>query len=142
MSQKVHRKAYNTNQSLQLHLHEDVGPIGTARLARPSLTDELFRSEEDEDTSRTANTDPKKIQTALTIYFRGRKVFLSVKSVVAGGVREDRGGVAVDIHFLPEILRDMNYEYPPTILHSIIPSTHVNDLWYLGCILYHRISID
>ena len=62
-----------------------------------------------------------------------------MKSVVDGGVREDRGGVAVDIHFLPEILRDLNYEYPPTILHRIIPSTHVDEIWSLECIISHRI---
>ena len=39
----------------------------------------------------------------LTIYFRGRKVFLLVKSVVAGGVIEDGVGVAVESHVLPEI---------------------------------------
>ena len=57
----------------------------------------------------------------LTISFQGRKVFLSVKSVVARGVREDGGGVAVDIHFLPEILRDLNYKDPPTILCTEYP---------------------
>ena len=62
----------------------------------PSLADKLFRYEEDEDASGAANTDPKQRQTALTISFRGRKVLLSVKSVVAGGVKEDGGGVAVD----------------------------------------------
>ena len=94
--QQVHRKAYHTNLRLRLHLHEVVVPIGTARLAPPSLADELFRSEEDEDTSGTANTDPKQRQATLTISFRGRKVLLSVKSVVAGGVKEDGGGVVVD----------------------------------------------
>ena len=57
----------------------------------PSLADELFRSEEDEDTSGTANTDPKQRHTALTISFLGWRVLLSVKSVVAGGVKEDWG---------------------------------------------------
>ena len=37
----------------------------------------------------------------LTISFRGRRVLLPVKSVVVGGVKEDMGGVAVDIHDLP-----------------------------------------
>ena len=32
----------------------------------------------------------------LTISFRGRKVLLSVKAVVAGRVKEDGGGVSVD----------------------------------------------
>ena len=40
--------------------------------------------------------DPKQRQAALTISFRGRKVLLLVKSVVAEGVKEDEGGVAVD----------------------------------------------
>ena len=79
---------YNTNQHLRLHLHDIVVPIGTARLAPPSLADELFRSKEDEDTSGTADTDPKQ---ALTISFRGRKVLLSVKSVVAGGGSKKMG---------------------------------------------------
>ena len=35
---------------------------------------------------------------------------LSVKSGVARGVKEDEGGVAVDSHVLPEILKDLNYE--------------------------------
>ena len=65
-------------------------------LAPPSLADELFHSEEDEDTSGTADTYPKQRQAALTISFRGRKVLLSVKSVVVGEVKEDGGGVAVD----------------------------------------------
>ena len=64
-------------------------PIGTASLAPPSLADKLFHSKEDEDTSGTADTDPKSRQALLTISFRGRKVLLSVKSVVAGGVKED-----------------------------------------------------
>ena len=62
----------------------------------PSLADELLHSKEDEDTSGTANTDPKQRQAKLTISFRGRKVLLSVNSVVARGVKEDGGGVAVD----------------------------------------------
>ena len=49
---------YNTNQCLHLHLNEVIVPIGTARLALLSLADELFRSEEDEDTSGTADTHP------------------------------------------------------------------------------------
>ena len=65
-------------------------------MAPPSLADELLHSEEDEDTSGTAGTDPKQRQAALTIFFRGRKVLLSVKSVVAGWFKEDEGGVAVD----------------------------------------------
>ena len=97
-------------------------------MAPPSLADKLFRSKEDEDTSGTAGTDPKQRQVALTISFLGRKVLLSVKAVVAGRVKEDGGGVAVDSHVLPEILRDLNYEGPPIILHTIVPSTHVDDL--------------
>ena len=46
---------------------------------------------------------------------------LSVKSVVTGGVKEYGRGVAVDIQVLPEILRDLNYEDPPIILHRIVP---------------------
>ena len=53
-------------------------------------------SEEDEDTSGTADTDPKQRQATLTISFRGRKLLLSVKSVVARGVKENGGGVSVD----------------------------------------------
>ena len=68
-----------------------------ARLAPPSLADELLHSEEDEDNSGTADTNPKQRQAALTIYCRGRKVLLLVKSVVAGGVKEDGVGVAMDI---------------------------------------------
>ena len=55
------------------------------------------------------------------------------------GVKEDEIGVAVDSHVLPDILRDLNYEDPPIILHMIVPSTHVDDLWSLGCILYRRL---
>ena len=65
-------------------------------MAPPSLADELFHSEEDEDTSGTADTDPKQRHAALTIYFRGGKVLLSVKLVVDGEVKEYGGGVAVD----------------------------------------------
>ena len=86
-----------------------------ARLAPPSLADELFHS--DEDTSGAADTDPKQRQAALTISFRGRKVLLSVRSVVAGGVKEDGGGVAVDsppIHQFIDHLID----------RSIHPSIH------------------
>ena len=71
----------------------------------PSLVDELFSSEEDEDTSGTADTDPRQRQAALTISFRGRKVLLLVKSVVVGGVKEDGGGLAVDS---PSIHRSIN----------------------------------
>ena len=78
----------------------------------PSLADELFRSEEDEDASGTADTDPKQRQAALTISFRGRKVFLPVKSVVAGGVKEDGVGVAMDI---PSIHRFMDHLIDPSI---------------------------
>ena len=67
---------------------------------------------------------------------------MAVKSVVVGGVKEDGVGVVVDSHVLPDISRDLNYEDPPIILHSIVSSTYVNDLWSLGCILYHRLSID
>ena len=80
---------YHKNLRLRLHLHKVVVPIGTARFAPPSLADELFHSEEDEDTNGTADTDPKQRQAALTISFQGRKVLLLVKSVVAGGVKED-----------------------------------------------------
>ena len=52
------------NQRLRLHLHEVAVLIGTARLAPPSLMDELFRSEEDEDTSGTADADSKPRQAA------------------------------------------------------------------------------
>ena len=62
----------------------------------PSLADKLLHSEEDEDTSGTSDTDPKQRQAALAISFQGRKVFLSVKSVVAGGIKADGGGVVVD----------------------------------------------
>ena len=96
LSRKVHRKVYNTNIRLRLHLHEFIVPICTARLAPPSLADKLLHPEEDEDTSGTAGTDPKQRQAALTISFRGRKGLLSVKSVVARGVKEDGGGVVVD----------------------------------------------
>ena len=81
---------------LRLHLREVVVLIGTARLEPPSLADELFRSEDDEDTSVTANLDLKQRQAALTISFRGKKVLLLVKPVVAGGVKEDGGAVAVE----------------------------------------------
>ena len=81
---------------MRLHLHEVVVPIDTARLALSSLADELFHSKEDEDTSWTADTETKQRHAALTISFRGRKVLLSVKSVVDGKVKEDGGGVAVD----------------------------------------------
>ena len=77
----------------------------------------------------------------LTISFQGRKVFLPLKSVVAGGVKEDGGGGggAVEIHVLTEILQDLNYEDPPIILNIIVPSTHVDDLWSLGCIIYQSL---
>ena len=71
---------YNTNIRLRLHLHEVIVPIGTARLAPPSLVDKLLHSEEDEDTSGTVDTDAKQRQAALTISFRWRKVLLLVKS--------------------------------------------------------------
>ena len=45
----------------------------------------------------------------------------------------------MDSHLLPEILRDLNYKDSPIILHRIVPSTHVNDLCSLGCILYHHL---
>ena len=61
-----------------------------------------------------------------------------MKSVVAGGFKEDGGGgVAVDSHVLPEILRDLNYKDATITLHRIVPSTHVDDIWSLGYILYH-----
>ena len=106
---------YNTNIRLRLHLHEVIVPIGTARLAPPSLTDELLHSEEDKDTSGTADTDPKQRQAALTISFRGRKVLLSVNSVVAGEVKEDGGGVSVDS---PSIHRFIDYLIDPSIHQS------------------------
>ena len=78
----------------------------------PSLADELLHSKEDKDTSGTADTDPKQRQAELTISFRGRKVLLSVKSVVARGVKEDGGGVAVDspsIHrFIDHLIDPIN----------------------------------
>ena len=49
----------------------------------------------------------------LKISFRGREVLLPVKSVVAGGDKEDEGGVEVDSHVLPEIFQDLNYEESP-----------------------------
>ena len=45
----------------------------------------------------------------------------------------------MESHVLTEILRYLNYEDPPIIIHRIVPSTHINDLWYLGCILYHSL---
>ena len=96
VSRQVYKKSYNTNLRLRLHSHEVVVQIGTARLAPPSLADKLFRSEEDEDASGTADMDPKQRQAAFTISFQGRKVLLWVKSVVARGVKEDGGGVEVD----------------------------------------------
>ena len=98
-----------------------VVPIGTSRLAPPSLPDELIHSEKDEDTSGTADTDPKQRQAALTISFRGRKILLSVKSVVAGGVKEDGGGVAVDS---PSIHRFIDHLINPSIHPLIHPSIH------------------
>ena len=79
--------------------------MSTAMLAPPSLADELLHSKEDEDTSGTANTDPKQRQAALTISFLGRKVLLSIKSVVARGVKEDGGEVVVES---PSIHRSFN----------------------------------
>ena len=88
-------------------------------MAPPSLADELFHSEEDEDTSGTADTDPKQIQAALTISFQGRKVLLSVKSVVAGGVKEYGGGVVVDSL---SIHRFVDHLIDPSIHPLIHPS--------------------
>ena len=93
-------------------------------MAPPSLADELLHSEEDEDTSGTADTDPKQRQAELTISFRRRKVLLSVKSVVARGVKEDGGGVAVDspsIHRFIDNLIDLSMDpsIDPYIDHSI-----------------------
>ena len=85
----------------------------------PSLADEFFRSEEDEDTSGTSNRYLKQRQAALTISFRGRKELLSVKSVVAGGVIEDGGGVEVDI---PSIHRFIDRFIDPSIHPLIHPS--------------------
>ena len=72
---------YHTNLRLRLHLHKVVVPIGTARLAPPSLADELLRTEEDEDTSGTADTDPKQRQAVLLVC---NARFLIVKKVVSG----------------------------------------------------------
>ena len=88
-------------------------------MAPPSLADKLLHSEEDEDTSGTADTDPKQRQAALTISFLGRKVLLLVKSVEAGGVKEDGGGVAVDS---PSIHRFIDHLINPSIHPSIHPS--------------------
>ena len=124
VSRQVHRKTYNTNLRLRLHLHEFVVPVGTARLTPPYLADELLHSKEDEDTSGTAETDPKQRQAALTMSFRGRGVLLSFKSVVAGGVKEDEGGVVVDspsIHRFIHHLIDPSIHplFHPSINHSI-----------------------
>ena len=51
------QESVKDNQRLRLHLHEVAVPVGTARLALPSLADKFFRSEEEEDTIGTANTD-------------------------------------------------------------------------------------
>ena len=64
---------------------------------------------------------------------------LLAKSVVEGGVKEYGGGVTVESHVLLEILKYLNYGDTPIILHIIFPSTHVNDIWSLGCIIYHRL---
>ena len=79
-------------------MHEFVVPIDTARLAPPSIADELFHSEEDEDTSGTADTDPKQRHAVLTISFRGRMVLLLVKSVVAGGSKKMGEGWRWTVH--------------------------------------------
>ena len=62
-----------------------------------------------------------------------------VKSVVAGGLNQDEGWMEVASHILPEILQEFNYEDPPKIIHRIVPSTHIDDLWSLEFILYHRL---
>ena len=99
-------------------------------MAPPSIADELFHCEEDEDTSGTADTDPKQRHAALTISFRWRKVLLSVKSVVAGGVKEDGGGVAMDspsIHrFIDNLINPSIHplthrSIDPSIIQSIYP---------------------
>ena len=105
----------------QIYVYVYIVLIGTARLAPPSLADELLHSEEDEDTSGTADTDLKQRQSVLTIFFRGRKVLLSVKSVVAGGVNEDGGGVAVDS---PSIHRFIDNLINPSIHPLTHPSIH------------------
>ena len=106
--------------------HKVAVPVGTARLAPPSLADELLHSEEDEDTSGTAGTDPKQRQAALRISFRGRKLLLSVKLVVAGWVKEDGGGVAVDS---PSNHRFIDHLIDPSIHPLIYPSiNHSIDL--------------
>ena len=129
VSRQVHRKAYNTNLRLRLHLHEVIVPIDTARLASPSLADELLHSEEDEDTSGTADTDPKQRQAKLTMSFRGRMVLLSVKSVVPEGIKKYGGGVAADspsIHqsIDPSIHRSFDQSIHPSIDPLIHPSIH------------------
>ena len=86
------------------------------RLAPPSIADELFHSYENEDTSGTADTDPKQRHAALTMSFRGRKVLLSVNSVVSGWVKEDGGGVAVES---PSIHRFIDHLIDPYIHPSI-----------------------
>ena len=92
----------------------------------PSLADEILHSKEDEDTSGSADTDPKQRQAALTISFRGRKVLLSIKSVVARGFKEDGGGVAVDS---PSIHRFIDNLIDPSIHPFIHPSiNHSIDL--------------
>ena len=48
----------------------------------------------------------------------------------------------MESHVFPEILRDLDYKDLPIILHGIVPSTHVDDLWSLGFILYHRLFGD
>ena len=74
--------------------------------------DKLFHSEEDEDTSGTADTDPKQRHAALTISFRERKVLLSVNLVVARGVKEYGGGVEVES---PSIHRSFDRLIHPSI---------------------------
>ena len=92
----------------------------------PCLSDELLHSKKDEDTSGSADTDPKQRQAKLTISFRGRKVLLSVKSVVAGGVKEDGRGVAVDS---PYIHRFIDHLIDPSVHPLIHPSiNHSIDL--------------
>ena len=67
---------YNTNIRLRLHLHKVIVLIGTARLTPPSLADELLHSK-DEDTSGTADTDPKQRQAAFTISIKRNGVDLT-----------------------------------------------------------------
>ena len=106
----------------------------------PSLADELLHSKEDEDTSGTANTDHKQRQAALTISFRGRKVLLSVKSVVSGGGqrRWGRGGGGQSID--PSIHRSFDRSIHPLIHPFIHPFIHSSIIQSIYPLIY--LSID